>query len=235
VTSPTIHELGERLGFVFRDPRVIGQAFVHASYANENPHLVDGNNERLEFLGDAVLGLIVSRILYERFPEADEGGLTAHRASIVNRTSLASLADELGLDRHLRLGRGELETGGAQRPSLLAAAFEALIGAVYLSDGLDAAERAFQPLLSSRLVSADQADALKSAKSRLQEWSQRYRGGTRPMYELVSARGPAHAQQFTVAVVVGADRLATGSGSSRQRAEEHAAQAALDHVAEVGA
>jgi ribonuclease III len=234
VTSPTIHELGERLGIVFRDPGAIGQAFVHASYANENPELVGGNNERLEFLGDAVLGLIVSRLLYERFPEADEGGLTAHRASLVNRTALAALAEELSLDRYLRLGRGELGAGGARRPSLLAAAFEALVGAVYLSEGLDPCEGAFRPLLSARLVTADRADSLKSAKSRLQEWSQRYRG-VRPMYELVSAHGPAHAQQFTVAVVVGADRLATGSGSSRQRAEEHAARAALEHVAEVGA
>lgn len=234
MTSPTIRELGERLGLVFQDPDAIGQAFVHASYANENPTLVGGNNERLEFLGDAVLGLIVSRILYERFPDSDEGGLTAHRAAIVNRTALASLAAELGLDRHLRLGRGELDSGGAGRPSVLAAAFEALVGAVYLSEGMTAVETAFGPILSSHLAPPTDAVAPKSAKSRLQEWSQRTHG-TRPAYELVESRGPAHAQQFTVEVVVGGERLATGSGSSRQRAEELAAQAALERLAEVEA
>ena len=234
MTSPTIHELGERLGLVFTDPHTIGQAFVHASFANENPDLVTGNNERLEFLGDAVLGVIVSRILYERFPLTDEGGLTAHRASIVNRSALAGMARELELDRHLQLGRGELDSGGARRPSVLAGAFEALVGAVYLSEGLEATETAFRPILSNHVAPASKADAPKSAKSRLQEWSQRHRG-TRPSYELVASKGPAHAQQFTVEVLVGADRLATGSGSSRQRAEEHAAQAALEHLPEVGA
>jgi ribonuclease-3 len=234
VSSPTISELGERLGLVFHDSATIGQAFVHASYANENPELVTGNNERLEFLGDAVLGVIVSRFLYARYPDADEGGLTAFRASIVNRSSLAALAIELGLDRHLRLGRGELESGGARRPSLLAGVFEALVGSVYLDLGFDATNRAFEPLLVSRLPDADQVDAPKSAKSRLQEWSQREHG-LRPVYELVASEGPAHAQRFTVNVVVGSDLLASGSGSSRQRAEEVAAKAALDHLAQVNA
>ena len=227
MTSPTIHELGERLGIALHDPDAIGQAFVHASFANENPSLAAGNNERLEFLGDAVLGLIASHVLYERFPEADEGGLTAHRASLVNRAALASLARDLSLDQHLLLGRGEFEAGGASRPSLLAAAFEALVGAVYLSEGLDSTQTAFAPLLASRLSPTSDANAPKSAKSRLQEWSQRQRG-TRPIYRLIESHGPAHAQQFTVEVVVGSERLASGEGSSRQRAEEHAAQVALD-------
>ncbi len=234
MTSPTISDLGERLGLDFHDPDAIGQAFVHASYANENPDLVAGNNERLEFLGDAVLGVIVSRLLYERYPEADEGGLTAYRASIVNRTALAAIATEIGLDRHMMLGRGELESGGSRRPSLLAGVFEALVGAVYLGHGIDAATAAFEPLLAARLPAGDQVGAPKSAKSRLQEWSQQRRG-LRPVYELVASEGPAHAQRFTVNVVVGTDLLASGSGSSRQRAEEHAAQAALDHLAQVNA
>jgi ribonuclease-3 len=230
VTSPTIHELGERLGIALHDPDAIGQAFVHASYANENPGRVSGNNERLEFLGDAVLGLIASRLLYARFPDADEGDLTAHRASLVNRSALASLAQDLSLDQHLLLGRGELEGGGARRPSLLAAAFEALVGAVFLSEGLKPTEAAFAPLLATRLAPATDTDAPKSAKSRLQEWSQRHRG-TRPTYLLVDAQGPAHAQQFTVEVLVGTDRMAFGRGSSRQRAEEEAARTALDQLA----
>jgi ribonuclease-3 len=234
VSSPTIFDLGERLGLVFHDPDAIGQAFVHASYANENPDLVAGNNERLEFLGDAVLGVIVSRFLYERFPDVDEGGLTAFRASIVNRSSLAALATEIDLDHHLLMGRGELESGGARRPSLLAGVFEALVGAVYLDLGFDATSQAFEPLLLTRLPDADQVDAPKSAKSRLQEWSQQ-QGGLRPVYELVASEGPAHAQRFTVNVVVGTNLLASGSGSSRQRAEETAAQAALDHLAGINA
>lgn len=226
MNSPTIHELGEQLGIAISDPEAIRQAFVHASFANENPDLVSGNNERLEFLGDAVLGVIVSRILYARFPDADEGALTAHRASLVNRASLASVAEELHLDRHLLLGRGELEAGGSRRPSLLAGVLEALVGAIYLQSGLEAAEAAFGPILTARMAPSTDADAPKSAKSRLQEWSQRQRG-TRPMYELVEAAGPAHAQEFTVEVVVGADRLGTGRGSSRQRAEEEAAEVAM--------
>jgi ribonuclease-3 len=228
VTSPTIHELGEQLGIALHDPDAIRQAFTHASFANENPGLVAGNNERLEFLGDAVLGLIASRLLYARFPEADEGRLTAHRAVMVNRAALAGLARDLSLDQHLLLGRGELEAGGARRPSLLAAAFEALIGAIYLSEGLEATEAAFAPLLASLLAATD-ADTPKSAKSRLQEWSQRQHG-MRPSYRLVRSQGPAHAQEFTVEVVVGTESLGTGDGSSRQRAEEQAAQVALDHL-----
>lgn len=224
--SPAIHELGEQLGIAFSDPDAIRQAFVHASFANENPDQVHGNNERLEFLGDAVLGVIVSNILYARFPDADEGALTAHRAALVNRASLASVADELHLDRYLLLGRGELEAGGSRRPSLLAGAFEALVGAVYLQAGLPVAEATFGPILVARMAQPADGDAPKSAKSRLQEWSQRQRG-TRPVYELMTAVGPAHAQEFTVEVVVGGDRLGTGRGSSRQRAEEEAADAAL--------
>lgn len=229
MTSPAIHELGERLGIALHDPDAIGQAFVHASFANENPDHASGNNERLEYLGDAVLGLIASRLLYERFPDTDEGGLTAHRAAVVNRISLADLALELSLDAHLLLGRGELEAGGARRPSLLAAALEALVGAIYLSEGLDVAEAAFAPLLASRLAPASKADAPKSAKSRLQEWSQRHRR-VRPFYRVVGSEGPAHAQRFEVEVAIGPDLLATGSGSSRQRAEEHAAQSALERL-----
>src|SRR5439155_964116 len=118
---PSVDELGERLGIVLRDREAIAQAFVHSSYFNENPTLVDGHNERLEFLGDAVIGLVVSRLLYERFPDEDEGFLTARRAALVNRHALAAMALELGLDQYLLLGRGQAEAGGATRPSLLAA------------------------------------------------------------------------------------------------------------------
>ena len=219
--------LADRLGIVPRDPELIRRAFVHSSYFNENPTLVTGHNERLEFYGDAVIGLAVSRLLYERYPDEDEGFLTARRAALVNRDALAAMALSLGLDRHLLLGRGEGEAGGATRPSVLAASFEALAGALSLSDGHDRTEevlvRLFEPLLAPL---DDSEGPPKSAKSRLQEWTQRHLG-LKPSYQVTGTTGPPHEQEFDVAVHLDGRALATGSGSSRQRAEERAAEAAL--------
>jgi ribonuclease III len=231
---PSVDELGERLGIVLRDPEAIAQAFVHSSFFNENPTAVNGHNERLEFLGDAVIGLVVSGLLYERFPDEDEGFLTARRAALVNRHALAAMSLELGFDRHLLLGRGEAEAGGATRPSLLAATFEAVAGALFLSEGMDATRIWLRRLFGERLVARGEATPPpKSAKSRLQEWTQRYRR-TKPFYELVGAVGPPHEQLFTVAAVLEGRRLAVGEGSSRQRAEEQAAGAALELLAAGG-
>jgi ribonuclease III len=228
---PSVDELSERLGFALRDPAAIAQAFVHSSFFNENPTAVSGHNERLEFLGDAVIGLVVSRLLYERFPEEDEGFLTARRAALVNRHALAAIALELGLDRYLQLGRGEAEAGGATRPSLLAATFEALCGALYLHEGIELTRGWLRSLFAARLVApGEEGPPPKSAKSRLQEWTQHYRH-TKPYYELVSTIGPPHDQVFTVAAIVEGRRLAVGEGSSRQRAEEQAAGAALEVLA----
>jgi ribonuclease-3 len=224
---PRIDELGDRLGIELHDPGAIRQAFVHSSYCNENPQAASGHNERLEFLGDAVVGLIVSRFLYERYPDEDEGFLTARRAALVNRDALASLALQLRLDRYLLLGRGEAEAGGASRPSLLAATFEAVSGAIFLSEGMEATRDWLRPLFDERLqLPGEQDGPPKSAKSRLQEWTQRHRH-TKPRYELVDTTGPPHDQTFTVAAMLDGRRLATGEGTSRQRAEEHAAAAAL--------
>jgi ribonuclease-3 len=225
---PSIEELGERLGIVLRDPTAVRLAFVHSSYSNENPELVPGHNERLEFLGDAVVGLVVSRLLFERFPDEDEGFLTTRRASLVNRDALASMALELGLDRYLLLGRGEAGYPGAARPSLLAATFEALAGALLLSEGGERTSSVLENLFAARLEGdGEPAESLKSAKSRLQEWSQRQLG-TKPVYELLETTGPAHEQSFRVGVrLKGGEQIAEGSGSSRQRAEEQAAEAAL--------
>lgn len=225
--APPLDELGARLGIVLRDPELIERAFVHSSFLNENPGLVTGHNERLEFYGDAVISLVVSRLLYERHPEEDEGFLTARRAALVNRDALAELALELGLDRHLRLGRGEAEAGGATRPSLLAACFEALAGALSLSEGSERTASVLSRLFVSRVDALAEDDGPpKSAKSRLQEWTQR-RHGTKPVYQLAATSGPAHDQRFDVVVLVDGQAVATGSGTSRQRAEEQAAAAAL--------
>jgi ribonuclease-3 len=230
---PSLNDLPERLGIELRDPEAIRQAFVHSSYFNENPRAVSGHNERLEFLGDAVIGLVVSRLLYERYPDHDEGFLTARRASLVNRDALASLALEVGLDRYLLLGRGEAEAGGASRPSLLAAAFEAVAGAIFLSEGLEPTREWLRTMFAAQLPGPEETEPPKSAKSRLQEWAQREHR-VKPHYELVSTIGPAHDQTFTVAAVLRGHRLAVGSGSSRQRAEEQAAASALAAALDAG-
>lgn len=229
--APGFAELSARLAVPFHDPELIGLAFVHSSYHNENPGAVAGHNERLEFYGDAVIGIIVSRLLFERYPDEDEGFLTARRAALVNREALASMALDLGLDRYLLLGRGEADAGGAARPSLLAASFEALAGALSLSEGPDVTRQAIEPLFSARLDAVPRsAGAPKSAKSRLQEWTQRNRA-TKPAYRVVKTSGPPHAKRFRVAVVVDGTVVGQGRGSSRQRAEEQAAAAALNSLA----
>lgn len=226
MASPHLDELGERLGIVLRDQEAIRQAFVHSSFFNENPGALPGHNERLEFLGDAVIGHVVSRLLYDRYPDEDEGFLTARRAALVNRDSLAEIAIELGLDRFLLLGRGEAEGGGAARPSLLAATFEALAGAVAVSEGYRATHHWLRRLFAARLARGGSDEPPKSAKSRLQEWTQRHHR-QKPQYELIEQVGPAHRQAFTVAAIVDGRSIATGHGTSRQRAEEDAAAATL--------
>jgi ribonuclease-3 len=226
MASPQIEELGERLGIVLRDPEAIRQAFVHSSFLNENPGAAPGHNERLEFLGDAVIGQVVSRLLYDRFPDEDEGLLTARRAALVNRDSLAAVALDLGLDRYLLLGRGEADGGGASRPSLLAATFEALAGALFVREGFGPTQRWLRRIFAPLVAPTAAAEAHKSAKSRLQEWTQRHHH-QKPRYELIEVSGPSHRQAFTVAAVVDGTPMGTGHGTSRQRAEENAAAVAL--------
>jgi ribonuclease-3 len=228
MTEVSVDELGERLGIPLTDNDLIRQAFVHSSYLNENPAAATGHNERLEFLGDAVIGVVVARLLFDRFPDDDEGLLTARRAALVNRDTLAAIAREVGLDRFLMLGRGEAEYGGRARPSLLAACLEALMGAITLSQGLDAAAMALRGLFAPRLAALE-ATSLKSAKSQLQEWSQRHRG-TKPTYRLLHVAGPAHEQRFRVGVSLGGEIVAEGEGPSRQRAEQQAAARALHTI-----
>ena len=226
--APPLDELGERLGIVLRDPELIRRAFVHSSFFNENPTLATGHNERLEFYGDAVIGRAVSRLLYERYPDEDEGFLTARRAALVNREALASLGLELGIDRYLLLGRGESDAGGATRPSVVAGAFEALAGALSISEGDAAADAVLRKLFTGPLDALAAIEGPpKSAKSRLQEWTQRTYG-LKPVYQVLRTTGRPHEQHFEVAASLDGRRVAIGSGSSRQRAEEQAADAALD-------
>ncbi len=231
--APPLDELSAHLGIVLREEELIRQAFVHSSFFNENPALASGHNERLEFYGDAVIGVTVSRLLYEQYPDEDEGFLTARRAALVNREALAELALEIGLDRYLMLGRGETDAGGATRPSVLAASLEALAGALSLVKGPEETDAIIARLFAPRLQAlAAISGPPKSAKSLLQEWSQRYRG-SKPTYQLIDASGPPHDQIFRVAVSVGDIVLGTGTGTSRQRAEEQAAQVAMAELPDV--
>ena len=172
----------------------------------------------------------MSRLLYDRYPDEDEGFLTARRAALVNREALASLALAVGLDRHVLLGRGESEAGGSTRPSVLAGCFEALAGAISLSEAPERTELVLAALFEPQLEALAEIEGPpKSAKSRLQEWTQRHHG-VKPVYRLTETSGPPHEQEFRVTVMLDGQGLATGVGSSRQRAEEQAARAALEQL-----
>ncbi len=220
----------EQLGLCFNDKSLLLRALTHRSYLNE-ADLIYADNERLEFLGDAVLALIVAEWLYQRFPEQREGFLTAVRAYLVRSEALAGYARRLGLGQFLLLSRGEHESGGRERDSILAAAFEALIGALYLDQGMAAVGRFLLPLLEPLLADIRNGQVHKDARTRLQEWAQARLGAT-PVYTTVAASGPDHARQFTVEVRIRDEVFGIGSGPSKQQAAQEAAEAALQKVAQ---
>ncbi|MGH8258944.1 MAG: ribonuclease III [Steroidobacteraceae bacterium] len=210
----------EKLGYEPHDIPLFAAALTHRSAARRH-------NERLEFLGDAVLNLLVGEHLYRAFPDADEGDLSRLRARIVSGEPLAEIAAALALGDVLQLGSGELKTGGFRRQSILADAFEAVCGAVYLDGGLEAARGAITPLIEPRIASLPDAASLKDAKTRLQEYLQS-RGLPLPRYEVERTEGEAHEQTFWVACEVADLGLTTsGSGRSRRRAEQESAERAL--------
>ncbi len=214
----------DKLGYECRDPALLEAALTHRSATG--PH-----NERLEFLGDAVLNCVVAMLMYRNYPAADEGDLSRFRASLVSGDSLAAIAGELGLGERLRLGSGELKSGGFRRKSILADALEALFGAIYLDGGFEAAERVIGMVLLQRLDSLPSAAELKDPKTRLQEALQA-RGLNLPVYVVESIHGEAHNQIFRVRCAVDALKLNTfGEGLSRRRAEQEAARALLDQLA----
>lgn len=204
----------------FQDPELLELALTHRSASKRN-------NERLEFLGDAFLNFIVARRLYAMRPDDNEGDLSRARASLVNQATLAALGREIGIDKHLLLGRGELRSGGAHRAAVLADAFEAVIGAVLLDGGPEAAERLIERLFADRLAQLPSAAELKDPKTRLQEWLQG-RGLTLPVYRVDSVCGREHEQTFTVVCEVGErDTRTVGRGRSRRIAEQEAAASML--------
>lgn len=216
----------ERLGLPIRDVALLEQALIHSSWLHEHPEFEGGHNERLELLGDAVVNLAIAEALYLRHPVDDEGILSARRASIVSAAGLARLAARLDLGDYLRLGEGEAARGGRRRPSLLAQSFEAVAGAVYLDLGWERTRAWVTGLAAPELTADAPIGALKSPKSRLQEWTQRATGA-RPQYRLLDAMGPDHDKVFRIEVRVEGEVLGRGEGPSRRVAETQAAAEAL--------
>ncbi len=213
--------LTDRLGHRFSDPALLELALTHRSWCAE--HSGSSSNERLEFLGDAVLSLVVTRMLYERFPGWAEGDLAKARASLVNATVLAEVGRSVGLGEQLRLGRGEDASGGRSRPSILADAVEAVIGAVYLDGGIGAADDSVGRLLGDRLDAVASSPGHADFKTRLQELAARL-GLDPPSYDVTSS-GPAHHRRFRAEVRAG-DEAGVGAGSTKKDAEQRAAEVA---------
>lgn len=218
-----------RLGLPVRDFDLLEQALVHTSWLHEHPDASIGHNERLEFLGDAVVNLVVSEALYVRHPADDEGILSARRAAIVSTAGLARLATRISLGDDLLLGEGESQRSGRRRPSLLASSFEALVGALYLDVGYATVRTWLLDLATPELTADAPIGSLKSPKSRLQEHTQR-RTGLRPEYRLREETGPDHEKLFTVEVWVEGELVGVGQGLSRRVAETAAAEEALSRL-----
>lgn len=227
--GPPLSRLQTALGLKFKDLSLLQQALVHRSYLNEAHAPGLESNERLEFLGDAVLGLIVSQKLYSDFPLLDEGDLTQLKTALIRWETLARAAERLCLGDYLLLGRGEKLTGGQQRPSNLASTFEAIVGAVLLDSGLVKTRALVLRCLKPELAQITAGKVALDSKSRLQQMVQT-RWQTMPTYRTVAAEGPDHAKVFTVEVLVGDRALGQGQGRSKKEAESKAAQQALKAI-----
>jgi ribonuclease-3 len=227
-TSPddALTALEASIGRTFIRRSLLVDALTHRSYVYENAAPSVVSNERLEFLGDAILSTIASDILYRRFPKAGEGELTDLRASLVRASSLATLARDLSLGSYVRLGRGEEATGGRSRDLLLARAMEAVIGAIYLDGGMRAARAFLEPRLSAALMLVRSRRHLKDDKSLLQEAAQAQLSLT-PTYRLAAESGPSHDRTFVVEVLIGERVVGRGEGASKRQAEQAAARMAL--------
>ena len=221
--------LEAKLPYRFKQRELLRQALVHTSYLNENPGIGVGSNERLEFLGDAALGVVVAAQLYHDYPDVDEGELTELRAHLVRRDTLARAAARLELGEYLQLGRGEDSAGGRRRPTNLARAYEALVGAVFLDGGFARTRAFIKASLKDEFTALRKKGMPHDPKSRLQELIQS-RWQTTPAYRLVKTEGPDHARRFTVQVIVGGKSMGTGEGRSKQMAEKEAAKQALDAI-----
>jgi len=218
--------LSKVLGVRFRDTRLLNQALMHRSYVHEADLGRHESNERMEFLGDAVLGLVVNEHLYERYTKREEGRLTKIKSMLVSEAVLSRTADELMLGDFVLLSENERQSGGGSRISIIADAFEAVIGAIYLDSGLAAARRFIERHLLSEIDSLLQVDEYKNYKSMVQEYAQRALGA-RPRYRVVSAKGPEHERTFFVELKLGGRTAGRGEGKNKKEAEQAAARNAL--------
>ncbi len=230
-TNRKFETLYEVLGYTFRDPALVLQAFRHSSYVNEHVGTALEDNERLEFLGDAVLDLAISHLLMEKNQEANEGELSRFRSMVVDEAGLHDVATRLELGRYLLLGKGEDQSLGRQKPSILADVTEALIGAIYLDGGFDVTKKAIEKLFAPLLKKLETDDLVQDFKSLLQEFTQQAFKSL-PKYRLTEETGPAHDKVFRIALAVNGIVLAEGKGKSKKEAEQHAAKEAFFRLKE---
>ncbi|MEI8129884.1 MAG: ribonuclease III [bacterium] len=214
------------IGVRFKNRDLLTQAFIHRSFLNENPRTGLEHNERLEFLGDAVLELAVTDYLYRTYPDSPEGELTSYRAALVNANTMADFANEINMNEYLFLSRGEAKDTGKARLYILANAIEALIGALYLDQGYDVAEQFIDRFLYKRAADVVKKKLWRDSKSLVQEKAQEHVNVT-PSYKVVRETGPDHDKHFTIGIFFGAEKIAEGRGHSKQEAEQDAARAAL--------
>ena len=224
--APDLSPLEEALGYRFRNRELLKLALTHRSYLSVSGGSHIATNERLEFLGDSVIGLLVTEYLFTKFPQKSEGDLTQHKGIMVSRTTLSRIAGEISLGEFLFLGAGEDRSGGRHRESILADAMEAVIGAIYLDGGFEAARKVLQKVLMPRMSAILKQEIDRNYKSQLLELSQA-KGYGLPEYEIRSEKGPEHAKTFEVAVRIRGKVLGVGVGTSKKRAEQEAARRAL--------
>lgn len=223
-----LDSLSRKINIQFNDPKLITNAFVHKSYLNESSEYSQ-SNERLEYLGDAVIELLTSKFLFTKYPDYQEGMLTNLRAALVRTTTLSQLAKDLGLNNLLLMSKGEEETGGRENQSILANVSEAFIGSVYLDQGIDPCDHILQEYLFTKIDQIIANNSYKDSKSSLQELAQAKFKET-PIYELVSDSGPDHDKIFQMKVLIGDNEYAIGEGKSKQLAQEEAARLTLEMI-----
>lgn len=212
---------------IFKDKKLLEQAFIHRSYINETTGTKLSHNERLEFLGDAVLELVITDHLYKKYPNCDEGELTAYRSALVNANIVGEVAGELGMNEYLLLSKGEAKDIGKARTYILANTYEAYVGAVYLDQGYEVAEKFILQSLFVKIEDIVKKKLWRDAKSLVQEKAQEYVGAT-PSYKVLHESGPDHDKHFTIGIFFGGERVAEGKGKSKQEAEQMAARSALE-------
>jgi ribonuclease-3 len=230
-SSGMAHPLAEQIGITFRDERLLQCAIIHRSFINEHPERVVGleSNERLEFLGDSILNFLTADWLYRRYTDHSEGGLTQLRSNLVNTAALAGFARRIELGKWIRIGKGIDTSAERDRPALLADAFEALVGAIYLDQGIEVLRSFLTPFLEQQIAAIQAGAVAVNYRTRLQEIAQA-RFGYTPRYQVDAVHGPDHQREYTLQVIIGDQVWGVGSGSSKQAAAQAAAQVALERL-----